>query len=1131
MHPLHSRKQTLHGVNRMGHDAVRNHDRWHVALHMKGWSVAVIGGKPLVVAPREEADGRPGRTHVRPLHPVPGGLPTGYRVSARLRLDHPPSGTTDCSAHLLADVDAAGEGGYAVRLRELTGVPYVGLLRRGPDGESVLAETLHGLNLGSEHQVDLVVEGVVFQVTVDGTVLLTAVDLHRLRGDHVGLAAIGSMAQALDVTVEARSDDELPPIPRTVGVPPPKTAARGEPTVVVGAGTRVDLVPTVWDKGSELRPEVRVSRADGGWSAAKPVGEWWLASGPRMQRSDIRATANLARVSFHGVIQSGPRSVVIEGRAHGYTDVSLSIRCDPLVSLELRATPRVVGQHGALLHAFTGRDVDDVAAVLCGPLQHARVVRDAELSPASELTAPLVLVQDGVEGSWTYGLAIPAADLHHEDEQNRNPDDQPFGMSLRGPAGEIQPTVFLPLPGRRAELGPDRPLRARLLLVLRDETLPQTYRHIVRTEYGYRSYREAVFGQSLTDTVLNLIDLVAIDPKREDSVDFQGSPSGWWSRAKGWIDIENDQTVRSTTAGVLLSAAYLTDDMGLYERRARPVVEFHLSRNGYGWTPKPGYRVYGDASRHEVCSTPVGLATLGPLHEMMRRRSPGIASLAAQDGAVSRDYWLQRSPVNEPLARYRLTRDPAALHEACRQADRYVAERIDTPRTEPIDPHDFAVFCVADWISLLELHLETGDRRYLEAAHREALLFATQVFVRPIPEGATATPSAPQARDRQIDLSRWWDPDALWEYPRAEIPTETAPRWITSISGMTFEAVATYRYSGVTMNPGWAAAMLRLSALADDDLLGDVAHNAITGRFTNYPGYYFRQQNVAVMQPDFPIQGPFDLSTLYYHHAPGQLGLTLDYLMTEHEVRSGGEIRFPAAFEENFVWFRYRTYGHQPGRFHGADDVWLWMPRGVVSLDNAQVSWISGERDRSSFHLSLVNASAQPQSVTVRFGNQLRMPDRGLQPATAIVDGQPRHAEVVDRTLRVEVPPRGHVAVVLSEVGPLTVRTRPPIGSRSAQPPNGDTSSFHFAEDTPVGRVRGMLLARPDDSGHDAYVQSTCQTPATLVYSLDAGGTWLKCLKTVLPAEWTVRVLEGSIRYHVRSGDAVTGDVTLAGAP
>ena len=122
---------------------------------------------------------------------------------------------------------------------------------------------------------------------------------------------------------------------------------------------------------------------------------------------------------------------------------------------------------------------------------------------------------------------------------------QPFALCLRDRDGAVRPTVCVPAPGRRADRTAGERFSERVLIVLDETALHETYEGLLRREYAYRPYREALFGQSLTDTVMNLIDLVATDPDGDDSVDYAASPSGWWSRAKNFIDVENLETVRS----------------------------------------------------------------------------------------------------------------------------------------------------------------------------------------------------------------------------------------------------------------------------------------------------------------------------------------------------------------------------------------------------------------------------------------------------------------------------------------------------------------------------------------------------------------------------------------------------------
>lgn len=1037
----------------------------------------------------------------------PADLAAGYRLTTRLRLAEPPPHSTEWAVEVLFDVSADAGTGYALRFHVVTGVRYLALVRRTGERHETLADGVTPYSFGTWIDVEVLVDGARLEVRLDGVPVAAGNDVRRLRHDRIGLALTGAEAELDDLRVTVLHDDPLPAPPvDDDATEPDRPADRTAGPSIENDDYRLDLV---WSAG-RLLTELSGRGSDRRWQPLGPVDDWALLSGEYGRRTDLTGSLDRRRPRFDRVEPVDETTLRLHGSATGYDAVSVEwslAGAHPTATV--RFVPSAGGHHLVVHRAFGPVGFGDVDEVLCGPLQHARMVRGPEFLPASELTAPLALVE--VDG-WTRGMVVPAQALEFGDEQNRDPDDQPFGMTLRREDGQVQPAVSLPQYGRRARAGAGEEQVVTLRVYARPVPLADAYRELVRAEYGYRAYRRNILGCSLTDTMFNLIDLLATGPDGDDSERYQASPSGWWSRAKGYLDIENDQAVRTTTAGVLLSAAYLTDDVRLYDERARPTLEFHLSRNGYGWTPEPGYDVYGDDQRHRLCATPFGVTALGPLHAMTRERNPGIARLALADAGHEQDYWLRRSPVSGPLARYRLTGE--GLAAAIDAADRYLAQ---PPQADPVDPHDFGIYYCLDWIGLFELYAETGERRHLDAAHAEARRFVTQVFVRPVYDGEVTVPDRPQYRDRQIEMTGWWDPDDLYDYPAPDITPEPVGREVLSLTGMTFEAVQTYRYSGASFNPAWAAHLLRLAAAAGDDLLADIAHNAVTGRYTNYPGYYFRQHTIAPLKPDFPFTGPFDNSTIYYHHAPAQLGMTIDYLVAEHETRSGGRIRFPAAFEENFVWFRFRTYGHRPGEFFGTPDAWLWMPRDVVALDNHLVNWLAA-RSATGFHLSLTNSSAEPQQVEVTFGERLGPVDG---PVTVFTGDTVTEAKPAGGVLRVEVPGHGLTAITVPGAGPAEVA----LGATGA--PAGD-ASYRFEDGTAVGTVRGLLLARPDGDGFDAYVQSDCATPAVLEYSTDDGRTWAEQDKRVAPAEWTVRTT-ATIRYRVRSGTARSAETELRG--
>jgi hypothetical protein len=254
------------------------------------------------------------------------------------------------------------------------------------------------------------------------------------------------------------------------------------------------------------------------------------------------------------------------------------------------------------------------------------------------------------------------------------------------------------------------------------------------------------------------------------------------------------------------------------------------------------------------------------------------------------------------------------------------------------------------------------------------------------------------------------------------------------------------------------------------------------------------------------------------------MGMTIDWLLSEQEIRSDGEISFPGVFEANYVWFKYRTYGHAPGRFYGDEDVWLHMPRGIVGLDNPQINWLSAEGN-GNLYLGLANASNDPQRVTVTLDPaKAGLNPRRAYPVWIIRDnGRRRPAVMRGGKLTTEVSPKGITALVVRGVDldvPLHRDNRLEVGQ----------NSFRFDDESPIGIVRGMLLVKPDLSRYDAYVQAATEDRATLHYSADGGSTFTVLPDEVYPNEWTVPVedLEKTFTYYVEAGGNRTGTATLS---
>ena len=1051
------------------------------------------------------------------LGPPLAALRGNFTVATSVLVPEPRGGLDESSVDIW--FNAHPDRTYLVQLRVRTGVRYVSVVRRDAAGETVLVDDIVAYDFDRWLAVEIRVHDARIDVAIDGRPVATGYDLDPLDGGAIGLGARGTTPGFGAVEI-ADDGPRAAPAPASATTPADEPAAEvdqpaGEATVVGSIGNdryRVELASV----GSTYRAEL-IAGADR-W----PAGRWTVLYGDSGTRRDPHASLARLPVTFTGFEAVDQYAARLRAE-HELFELTLTWRLDRThPRVEIALTPRADGRFVVAYRAFTAVPEDRVDEVLCGPMQHARMVRGPESIGRAELFAPFCLMQSDDR---TVGLFAPADELPFEYETARGDDGQPFGMSLRNPDGEVQPILYAPQYGDRAAMRAGEPYRFEVGLYAARTDLFEAYRELLRGEYEYTAYRRNVFGASLTDTVHNLIDLLKTGPDAGDEVDYRASPSGWWSRAKGFIDIENDQAVRATTTSVLLGAYQLTGDDELYETRALPTIQFHLSRNAYGWTPREGYGVYGDTTKNRICATPFGATALAPLAALGRGRLP-VAGALALSALDREDYWLKRTPISGSLAAYRLTRDPARLAQAEAAAERYLAEELDEAYTGSVDPHDFTIFWFKAWIELLELYEETGRRRYLDAAYREAKRFVGAVFVRPIPkgtepQGTVTVPERPLFIDRQIDLKGWWDPADLFRYPRDDVPDEEVPAWQVATTGLSIEALKTYRFNGFTLNPGWAPFLLRLAGHTGDDLLRDIAHNAIVGRYTNYPGYYYRQLSVNHARPEFPYTGPFGNTTIYYHHAPAQLGMTIDYLFAEHQTRSGNEIAFPAEFEQNYVWFAYRVYGHAPGRFHGYEGVWPWLAKGLLRLDNHQINWIAGE-DGERLFISLTNASGEAQRVEATIDPVLvpLRPDRSY-PVTVIRDGLPtQRAELTGHRLSTMVSGHGITALIVDGVGPLRVRGP----SVSAGP-----SSYHFDDDGPVGSVRGMLLPKPDGSRYHAYVQAASREPAALHYSVDGGATYQRLGRPAYPYEWTVPVddLGAAFSYYVQVGERRSATVSL----
>lgn len=910
---------------------------------------------------------------------------------------------------------------------------------------------------------------------------------------------------------------------------------------LVGQNHRMTFFQATWDGGATIVRDLEVAH-NGGWlpvtDPAHRFDEQWLVlegSLPAGSAPELYGPLTPSWLGFTSFQVLGPQAIELTTSTD---DIELVVRW----RLEGAApeahhvlTAKTAGDYIVGYQSQDTRSLDDLDEVLCGSYQHALSVLDGSAPlGAWELFAPMALTQYAVGGvAVTSGVYLPAEVAEFVHERQLMSDRQPYGMSLRNDSLDIVPSMYSPQPGLRTAMAVGEQRGFAFGVAARADSLYGTYTQLCRNEYGLTAYRRNVYDRSLTDAVHAMTALIAVEPDGDDSIDYIPSYSGWWNRAKGFVDVENEDAVRAAASGVVLAAHYLTGttDSTLYDRRARPLVEYQLSRKGIGHSPVIGSPVYNDTTQYRIGRIATDAVNLASLYQLTHGRNAGIQRLAVQatkSGVVGQS----RAPFSNALATYRVTGDPAYLAEATLIARRYAQEQILTPyRSNGQPPGGFAYSFSKYWVDLLEMFEATGETEFLDGAYREVQRFITQTAVRPVPDTTVTVPVGSVIK-QQYD---WESRSSLPSYPTTNVPTETVPAWYVSPSGLTFEALSSFKLGvsalanpggGYVFNPCWAGALLRLAHHTGDELLADIAHNMVIGRFTTYPGYYGRQFQVAHMKPGFAKSGPVGITGYYFHHAPAQLGLAMDYLISESFYRSGGAIEFPHVFEADFAYFKFFAYGHAPGSVFGETGVWPYLPAGLISVGNPLINWIGGVGN-DALYISLTNSAGDAQQVVVDVANDLTGLSRGSSCAVEVVaaNGSRTTSSLHAGRITVTVPARGLLALVLRNVSVQ----RPGLPSDDIADHGRD--SFHEVDSDPAteyGVARGMLLVRPDGQGYDAYVQIDTEQQATLSYRIGSNPVE-QAPQKAYPFEWTIPVddLTKTFRYTITTGGTTTPEVTL----
>ncbi|MCX7008596.1 MAG: hypothetical protein NTY53_15315 [Kiritimatiellaeota bacterium] len=617
--------------------------------------------------------------------------------------------------------------------------------------------------------------------------------------------------------------------------------------------------------------------------------------------------------------------------------------------------------------------------------------------------------------------------------------DARFGLMLQQTEGKLQPVLFAPLlGGAQSQRDAGAAYRFTLRCVVRAGDWKETTRHIARDICGVRDQRDNSGPGSLNAAIERVMAFLG---------DRDGHNHACWHAEQKYFDYFTD------TAGVFkpfsplygLGAAVVTEDEDFFRRRARPAVEFALSRKGNVFSPYETANMHMvGAARSAVGGPYIGQAQLLGLHEILQRRVPVVAELAKQATPAHAGSVTSEAGLFDSLEQFDATHDPQALERAVEAAYHQVAllnlspappasnVLVDAGGRAPVHPHSFG-------------------------RHRNQWGYAP-------PEPVAA-------------------------------PEQNVPAWRVARIGLPSPAYPMEYWMNVH------GALLRTAALAHDDFLRDVAHWGMTGRFGNYPGDNRSIVSLIGERPDAVETPPWEwnFATVNPGHAWDFVGALLDFLVSDAFDRSGGAIDFPAesAAGSNF---RVRVYGARPGRFCGDDGVRLWLPRALVTCDNRQFDWLASYGN-GQFYLALWSQSFREETVQMQINPALV--ELGGACSVRIWRGNAAAEPMTirDGKISVSVPAKGLIAFAFPDARVHTKlqallydKTAPALGAQS-----------FVTMTAPFGTVRAMLLTAGRGLT-SAFVYADASAANTIAAKLrwrQGAGAWHELTDEIFPYEFS----------------------------
>lgn len=667
--------------------------------------------------------------------------------------------------------------------------------------------------------------------------------------------------------------------------------------------------------------------------------------------------------------------------------------------MEYLFTPAIKGYFSVAYVGATAAAIDKVDAIW-QPMVWQRKIFPSDSYMTLAYTCPIPTTMVNI-GGVTTGVVATADQMPFEPLPTR--DNNRFGVAVRNAASQAQPMIFAPVLGHMgSKMAKGDKFGFTFSLWVEKSPINITFESIARNMYDFKDYRSNSFT-TINNTIDNIIDYTL-----SDYSNFIDSLKG----CSYSTDVPG--STKNVSSLNPLSVALLADDYQVYERRAYPIMEYMLSRENTLFCLDTTQKVQNPSRKMTgPCATLSELAMLSKL----AGGYCGVLNSIAQEKFYQSKPESQRVKYKgakwyDALEMYRSTGDVGYLESAKQGTDAYIESTINKQPTKFITAffwNRYAPF----YINLLELYEQTGEKRYLDAAREGAREYAMFVWM---------TPRIPE---KNIVVNEGGLAPYYWYLKSKGMPQQYAPQesveaWRLSEIGLVPESSTTCIGHRAVFMAHHAPYMLRIANYTGDKFMYDIARSAIVGRYSNFPGYHINTaRTTAYEKEDFPLRKHTQMSvtSFHYNHPFPLLSVLYDFAITDVNNKSCGEIEFKGDYIEGYGYLQAKFYGNTAGKFYNRNNVWLWMPRRLLSTSNVELNYIAARSD-NELMIAFANQSKQDVASVIKLNKELLPMMNGADFKAELWQNNKRVGDIniVNGEFNIEVAAGGITAVIVKEI-------------------------------------------------------------------------------------------------------------------